>query len=125
MLQVTEPFGAADFLALAAHAALLVSDSGGVAEEVTVLKRPLIVVRRSTERPESIDAGFAVLVAPVGIVAAADAVLIDIDAVLARLRSTPSPYGTGHTAARIAWATQHLITGADRPASGDAYRTAV
>lgn len=40
------------------------SDSGGVQDERTVLKRPLIVVRNSTERPESIDAGFAHLVQP-------------------------------------------------------------
>ena len=42
------------FLSLARHARLLVSDSGGVQEECTVLKRPLIVVRNSTERPGSL-----------------------------------------------------------------------
>jgi UDP-N-acetylglucosamine 2-epimerase (non-hydrolysing) len=51
-LQVVEPLGYRQFLALEAEAALIVSDSGGIAEEVSVLKRPLVVVRRSTERPE-------------------------------------------------------------------------
>ena len=41
------------------QARLIVSDSGGIQEECTVLKRPLIVVRNSTERPESVTAGFA------------------------------------------------------------------
>jgi hypothetical protein len=52
------------FLASCILARLIVSDSGGVQEECTVLKRPLIVVRNSTERPESIDAGFGHLVQP-------------------------------------------------------------
>ena len=38
-------------------ARLLVSDSGGLQETGTVLKRPLIVVRNSTERPESVRRG--------------------------------------------------------------------
>jgi len=116
-LQIMDPLGARDFLTLAAHAALLVSDSGGVAEEVTVLKRPLIVVRRSTERPEAIDAGFAKLVRPAQVGDAADAVLEDLDDVLARLQALPSPYGTGRAAARIAWATHHLITATARAAA--------
>lgn len=61
-LRLVEPLPHNIFLALAKHAALLISDSGGLQEEVTELKRPLIVVRRSTERPEA--AAFAELVAP-------------------------------------------------------------
>jgi UDP-N-acetylglucosamine 2-epimerase (non-hydrolysing) len=52
------------FLGLARHARLIVTDSGGVQEKCTVLKRPLIVVKNSTERPEAIDAGFTHLVQP-------------------------------------------------------------
>ncbi len=40
----------------------MISDSGGIAEEVSVLKRPLVVVRNSTERPEVMGT-FAVRVA--------------------------------------------------------------
>ena len=63
-LRLSPPADHRTFLGLARHARLIVSDSGGVQEECTVLKRPLIVVRNSTERPESIDAGFAHLVQP-------------------------------------------------------------
>jgi len=45
------PIGYREFLALGAESAFVISDSGGVQEEVSVYKRPLIVVRRSTERP--------------------------------------------------------------------------
>ena len=51
-LVVLEPLGYREFLGLAAEAALLVSDSGGVQEEATIIKRPVVIVRNSTERPE-------------------------------------------------------------------------
>ncbi len=108
-LDVLEPLGSAEFLALAAHAAALVSDSGGIAEEATVLKRPLVIVRRSTERPEAVDAGFARLVSPDGIVGAVESILSRHAAVLARLAKTSSPYGDGKAAARIVGATCELI----------------
>jgi UDP-N-acetylglucosamine 2-epimerase (non-hydrolysing) len=115
-LIVTGPLSAREFLSLVAHAALIVSDSGGVAEEVTVLKRPLIVVRRSTERPESIDAGFALLVSPEAIDATSRAALDSNDSLLSRLRSTPSPYGDGDASRRIVALTSRLIS--DREATG-------
>lgn len=99
-LRVISPVGSSEFLALAAHAALLVSDSGGVQEECTVLKRPLVVVRNSTERPESLDA-FARLVPPEG-AAGAIAELLDAGPDLLRhLAQLPSPYGDGTASARI------------------------
>ncbi|WP_187976859.1 non-hydrolyzing UDP-N-acetylglucosamine 2-epimerase [Mycetocola sp. JXN-3] len=100
--------GHADFLALAAEATLLVSDSGGVQEEVTVLKKPLLVVRRSTERPESIRAGFARLITPeLELAEAIHEALADKEAA-ARLRDTPSPYGDGQASKKIAEAARVL-----------------
>lgn len=113
-LHVCEPIGSADFLALAAHAAVLVSDSGEVAEEATVLKRPLVMVQAATEREEAIEAGFAQLVHPQQIAPAVLAVLADQPNELSRLAGLVSPYGDGHAAKRVAHATQQLI-----------YRTAV
>lgn len=102
-LTVIEPLGYAEFLTLARHAALLVSDSGGVQEECTVLGRPLLVVRRSTERPEAAEAGFAKLVEP-GPELAGTALrwLSDGEERLSRLARTSSPYGDGLASARIA-----------------------
>ncbi|MFB7910429.1 non-hydrolyzing UDP-N-acetylglucosamine 2-epimerase [Kitasatospora sp. NPDC056076] len=108
-LAVTEPVGYGDFLGLASHAALLVSDSGGVQEECTVLGRPLLVVRRSTERPEAVDAGFAALVRPgEELGELARGWLSDTPERLARLAATPSPYGDGRASARIAALTAAL-----------------
>lgn len=117
---VLDPLSHADFLTAAANAALLISDSGGVQEECTVLKKPLIVVRSSTERPESIDAGFAHLVPPGPAIhtLAAD-LLADAD-LPHRLRRTPSPYGDRYAAARIVAGTLELIGESGAPARSGA-----
>jgi UDP-N-acetylglucosamine 2-epimerase (non-hydrolysing) len=89
------------FLALARHARLLVSDSGGVQEECTVLKRPLIVVRNSTERPESVTAGFAHLVQPGAVIGELGRELISDEGLSGRLAAIPCPFGDGKASERI------------------------
>jgi UDP-N-acetylglucosamine 2-epimerase (non-hydrolysing) len=101
-----DPLGHEEFLSLAAHCALLVSDSGGLQEECTVLKRPIIVVRNSTERPESMPA-FATLAQPDEVLPAALDVLDDLGARHRALADLPSPYGDGHASERIA---EHIRT---------------
>ncbi|HIZ35345.1 MAG TPA: UDP-N-acetylglucosamine 2-epimerase (non-hydrolyzing) [Candidatus Ruania gallistercoris] len=108
-LLVLDPLGHADFLTAAANATLLISDSGGVQEECTVLKKPLIVVRNSTERPESIDSGFAHLVPPGPQISTLAAELLADAGLGRRLRATASPYGDRHAAARIVAATVRLL----------------
>jgi UDP-N-acetylglucosamine 2-epimerase (non-hydrolysing) len=86
-----------EFLALLDRARLVVSDSGGVQEEVSVVKKRLLVVRRSTERPEVV-ATFASLV-PGGLrlgAAVRSALAEDPRALL----GIPSPYGDG-SASRV------------------------
>lgn len=97
-LTVVAPMDGGDFLGLMSDAALLISDSGGVQEEVTVIGVPLVVVRRSTERPESFE-HFATLVAPGGIATASRAFLAGGEQLRRRLAATPSPFGDG-TASR-------------------------
>ncbi|MEU2654853.1 UDP-N-acetylglucosamine 2-epimerase (non-hydrolyzing) [Streptomyces sp. NPDC007325] len=105
---VLPPAGYGTFLALARHAAVLVSDSGGVQEETTVLGRPLVVVRRSTERPEAM-ADFAELVTPgPRIGAAVRRRLAEGAPGLDRLAALPSPYGDGTASRRIATLTARL-----------------
>jgi UDP-N-acetylglucosamine 2-epimerase (non-hydrolysing) len=106
-ITVTDPLDHGRFLALACSATLVVSDSGGVQEEVTVIGKPLVVVRNSTERPEAMRAGFALLAQPSEILEAASRLLDP--AHLARLADTPSPFGDGHAATRIAELTLAAI----------------
>ncbi|MFI2609523.1 non-hydrolyzing UDP-N-acetylglucosamine 2-epimerase [Kitasatospora sp. NPDC018619] len=101
------------FLALARHCRLLVSDSGGVQEECTVLKRPLVVVRNSTERPEAVRAGFARLARPGHELARVLREVLADEAGAERLARLPSPYGNGQASAEIVAAVRgrYLATG--------------
>ncbi len=53
----TDPLGYLDFLKLTAHARLVITDSGGIQEETTVLGVPCITVRENTERPVTVTEG--------------------------------------------------------------------
>ncbi|WP_328914330.1 MULTISPECIES: non-hydrolyzing UDP-N-acetylglucosamine 2-epimerase [unclassified Streptomyces] len=110
-LLLTDPVDHPTFLGLAARARLLVSDSGGIQEEATVIKKPLLVVRTSTERPEAVEAGFARLVEPgPALLAAGRRVLAD-PGIEAALREVPSPYGDGTASALISRLTTELADG--------------
>jgi UDP-N-acetylglucosamine 2-epimerase (non-hydrolysing) len=109
-LRVADPVGYREFLALAAESALLVSDSGGVQEESSIIKRPVLVVRNSTERPEILGT-FAQLVPPGPLVDEGIAEIYkDRDAIHARLALLPSPYGDGTSASRSIAGITRLVT---------------
>jgi UDP-N-acetylglucosamine 2-epimerase (non-hydrolysing) len=54
---LTEPLGYIDFLSLTSHAALILTDSGGLQEESTALGIPCLTLRESTERPITVTHG--------------------------------------------------------------------
>ncbi|MBI5478043.1 MAG: UDP-N-acetylglucosamine 2-epimerase (non-hydrolyzing) [Deltaproteobacteria bacterium] len=91
-----EPVGFLDFLLLESRARLLVTDSGGVQEEASILRVPCVTVRDNTERPETLEAGINVLAGtdPERIVQAALSLL-------GRPLAWPDLYGDGHAAERI------------------------
>src|SRR4029079_8944269 len=77
-VRAVDPLGFRDFLALESACAFLVTDSGGVQEEASVVGRPVVFARRSTERPEVLGT-FATLVDPAtGIGPAAAALAADV-----------------------------------------------
>ncbi|MGF3521720.1 MAG: non-hydrolyzing UDP-N-acetylglucosamine 2-epimerase [Candidatus Bathyarchaeia archaeon] len=63
-VQVLPPLGYLDFLVLMKHCELVVTDSGGIQEEATApeIRKPVLVIRLSTERQEAVEAGFAKIV---------------------------------------------------------------
>ena len=61
---LTGPLGYLDFVALMAQARLVLTDSGGVQEETTVLGVPCLTVRTTTERPVTVSEGTNRLVDP-------------------------------------------------------------
>ena len=63
-IRVVEPLGYVDFLSLVRGAAVVVTDSGGIQEETTVLGVPCLTVQPNTERPITISHGTNRLVTP-------------------------------------------------------------
>lgn len=61
-ITLCEPLGYDEFLAALKRAWLVLSDSGGVQEESTALGKPVLVLRKETERPEGVKAGTLKLV---------------------------------------------------------------
>ena len=62
-VQLLPPLGYFDFLVLMKNCKLIMTDSGGLQEEATApqIRKPVLVLRISTERPEAVKAGFAVV----------------------------------------------------------------
>jgi UDP-N-acetylglucosamine 2-epimerase (non-hydrolysing) len=56
-LHMLDPIGYLDFLRLQANARVVLTDSGGIQEETTILKVPCITLRENTERPVTITIG--------------------------------------------------------------------
>lgn len=61
-IHLTSPLSYDQFVAVLEQAWLIVSDSGGVQEEAPTLGKPLLILRRNTERPEAVAADVARLV---------------------------------------------------------------
>jgi UDP-N-acetylglucosamine 2-epimerase (non-hydrolysing) len=56
-LRLVDPFGYLDFLKLMSHARLVLTDSGGIQEETTILGVPCLTLRENTERPVTVELG--------------------------------------------------------------------
>jgi UDP-N-acetylglucosamine 2-epimerase (non-hydrolysing) len=97
-LRVVEPLGYVAFLSLVAGARLVVTDSGGIQEETTILDVPCLTMRPNTERPITISHGTNRLVAPTEVVAAAAEILDGP----ARPMGPRPPLWDGHAGERIA-----------------------
>jgi UDP-N-acetylglucosamine 2-epimerase (non-hydrolysing) len=56
-LRIIEPLGYLEFLDMMMHARLVLTDSGGIQEETTILGIPCLTIRENTERPITISEG--------------------------------------------------------------------
>jgi UDP-N-acetylglucosamine 2-epimerase (non-hydrolysing) len=90
---------------------LLLTDSGGLQEEAPALGKPVLVLRRTTERPEAVEAGTARLVGTdsAAILAAASELLSDPVAYGAMAQAR-NPFGDGHASERIVAAARRFLS---------------
>jgi len=94
-----EPFGFLDYCKLQVNATCVLSDSGTISEESTILDFPAITIRDSMERPEALDAGAIVMTG-----LRRDEVVQGIEEVLATYdspRQVPSGYEVRDTSRRV------------------------
>jgi UDP-N-acetylglucosamine 2-epimerase (non-hydrolysing) len=106
-LRIVDPFGYVDFLSLVRGAALVVTDSGGIQEETTILGVPCLTVRPNTERPITITHGTNRLLEPEAVAAAVGDVLRDGHPI----PSAGPPLWDGHAGERIATIVETWLTG--------------
>ena len=101
-VHLLEPVGYLELIYLMTHSALVLTDSGGIQEEAPTLGVPVLVLRKKTDRPEAIDAGFAELVGTgeESVVAHVRRHL-EADGGPSKLHGRANPFGDGHAAGRI------------------------
>ena len=99
-IQLLPPLGYFDFLVLMKNCDMIITDSGGIQEEATapIIRKPVLVIRLSTERPEAVEAGFAKVVG-----VEKQNILTLMKKTLNERRELPktSPYGDGTAAKKI------------------------
>ncbi len=102
-VNLIEPPAYEEFANLMARSHFLLTDSGGLQEEAPSLGKPVLVLRDTTERPEGVEAGTAILVGTdtQRIIQEATKLLTDAQA-YAQMAQSPNPYGDGQAAPRIA-----------------------
>jgi UDP-N-acetylglucosamine 2-epimerase (non-hydrolysing) len=101
-IHLIEPLPYAAFAHLMSRAEIVLTDSGGLQEEAPALGKPVLVLRRETERPEAVEAGTAKLVGPdaEAIVRETERLLRD-EAAYQQMANAVSSYGDGRAAERI------------------------
>jgi UDP-N-acetylglucosamine 2-epimerase (non-hydrolysing) len=96
------PQGYRNFVALMSRCKLILTDSGGVQEEAPSLGKPVLVMRETTERPEGVAAGTALLVGADETSIVTNTVrLLDDSRAYDAMANAVNPYGDGRAAERI------------------------
>jgi UDP-N-acetylglucosamine 2-epimerase (non-hydrolysing) len=100
-LKLIRPLDYLDFLKLLSDSVTIVTDSGGIQEEASVLEIPCLTVRPNTERPETVAAGVNRLVEPADLASELETVVTD-SAERAAMTGHTGLYGEGDSGRQIA-----------------------
>ena len=117
-VHLIDPVAADEMHNLMARCYMVMTDSGGLQEEAPALGKPVLVLRRETERPEAVAAGTVKLagVEYADILELGNMLLRD-EAAYAAMAHAVNPYGDGRACARIADAIEwYFGLRAERPA---------
>lgn len=101
-VHLVPPASYPEFVWLMDRSYLILTDSGGVQEEAPSLRKPVLVMRDTTERPEAVDAGGVELVgASCSNIVRSVSHLLEDAAEYAKRQIDVNPYGDGDAASRI------------------------
>ncbi|CAK6699303.1 UDP-N-acetylglucosamine 2-epimerase [Synechococcus sp. CBW1107] len=111
---LTEPLDYDRLVAAMRGCALLLTDSGGLQEEAPALGKPVLVLRRTTERPEAVEAGTARLIGTNrGDILREASRLLEDPAAYAVMAQAHNPFGDGQASGRILEAARSFLNGGD------------
>ncbi len=115
-VHLIDPVDVEDMHNLMARCYAVITDSGGLQEEAPSLGKPVLVLRKETERPEAVKAGTVKLagVAKNDIYNMTSELLIDCKT-YEKMAKAVNPYGDGRASERIVKAILHSFGKADRP----------
>ncbi|MEZ3463490.1 MAG: UDP-N-acetylglucosamine 2-epimerase (non-hydrolyzing) [Lachnospiraceae bacterium] len=101
-IKLVEPLDVIDFHNIMARSYLILTDSGGIQEEAAFLRKPVLVMRETTERMEGIEAGILKLVgtSEKNIYGACKELLSNYDQYV-QMSQSHNPYGDGHASEKI------------------------
>lgn len=116
-VHLIDPLPADEMHNLMARCYMVMTDSGGLQEEAPALGKPVLVLRRETERPEAVAAGTVKLAGVVqdDIVTMAERLICDQNA-YAKMAHAVNPYGDGNACRRIADAILWHFGRGEKPA---------
>ena len=101
-ISLIEPLDYKYFVHLMRHSYLILTDSGGLQEEAPSLGKPVLVLRKVTERPEAVEAGTAEVVGTQSkTIVDATVALLENKGKYERMVQTINPYGDGNASKRI------------------------
>jgi UDP-N-acetylglucosamine 2-epimerase (non-hydrolysing) len=113
-IHLIEPVGYLPFVYLMNRAFLILTDSGGIQEEAPGLGKPVLVMRDTTERPEAVAAGTAVLVGTDSKKITAEVErLINDPGHYQSMAQAVNPFGDGEAAARILERLETFLAGSE------------
>ncbi|MEZ0470924.1 non-hydrolyzing UDP-N-acetylglucosamine 2-epimerase [Luteimonas salinilitoris] len=102
-VHLIEPQDYLPFVYLMQQSHVIVTDSGGVQEEAPALGKPVLVMRKTTERPEAVEAGTVRLVGTdIELICSEINALVDDGDAYSRMSKAHNPYGDGRASGRIA-----------------------
>ncbi len=109
-IHLIDPLAYPHFVWLLSSAYLLLTDSGGIQEELASLGRPVLVMREKTERPEGLQAGVCKLVGTSAeVIVRTVRHLLDDRKAYGRFAKRRNPFGDGKAAQKIVAALKHVV----------------